>query len=178
MAVSFQASQRFTRISSRPSPIFLMRQKSTARIYEFPFKLSLETGMSSVPMDNFFYLWDFTKFHLPKKISRFCFANVNALQWLLKVKIQCKFFLWLHLYLCKSSLYVHMLLLHQVGPKVNSIYIYSNSPILKEISSVLEMSFASHCSAPMDFMHCLGIWFQDYCKPFGTVTSNIIYIDR
>ena len=136
----------------------------------------LKQACLQFPWTIFFNLWDFTKFHLPKKISRFCFANVNALQWLLKVKIQCKFFLWLHLYLCKSSLYVHMLLLHQVGPKVNSIhiYIYSNSPILKEFSSVLEMSFASHCSAPMDFMHCLGIWFQDYCKPFGTVTSNII----
>ena len=84
----------------------------------------LKQACLQFPWTIFFYLWDFTKFHLPKKISRFFFANVNALQWLLKVKIQCKFFLWLHLYLCKSSLYVHMLLLHQVGPKGNSIHIY------------------------------------------------------
>ena len=62
MAASFQASQRFTKISSRPSPNFFDEKKNATRVYEFPFKLSLETGKSSDPMGNFFFYVIWSRF--------------------------------------------------------------------------------------------------------------------
>ena len=137
MDVSFQASQRFTRISSRPSPNCMRKkpQESMSSLLNLALKktclqspwtivlcklikfCSKQTWSNKVCFTFLawkmircgYYCFDISPSLIyPKKISRLSFSNVNALQWLLKVKIQCKFLLWIHLYLCKSSLYVYI----------------------------------------------------------------------
>ena len=57
MAASFQASQRFTKISSRPSPIFLMRKKMPQESMSFLLSWVLKQASLQTPWANFYVIW-------------------------------------------------------------------------------------------------------------------------